>query len=375
MAFWHRCRLAPLLLLLLAVAGCKAFDRLSEDSKVTDRNLRASRDYSISERAGQTWRSATGRGPSQEAAEEEFKKGVAFYKDKKYVKAAARFEEAALRWPESALEEDALFMQAESLYFADRYHAAIGVYEKLLKHFENTRHLDIATRRMFTVARYWETEAEVQGGMLPNFTDPKFPTLAWQGSASSIYSTIHLNDPTGPLAPDTLMARGNLAFRNQDFKEADYYYEQLRRDYPNSDHQAKAHLLSVESKLAGYQGPMYEDSGLEGAEKLSQRAVRQFATELTEEERQALVSAQDEVHLLKARRQFEMGEYYYKNEFYRSASIYYHTVLEEFSDTPYRALAQQRMDQVAQLPPQGPNRYIWLAKPFQWAGLERKDRF
>jgi outer membrane protein assembly factor BamD (BamD/ComL family) len=371
MASWQIWSIGPLV--LLALSGCKMLDSFNEDAATTERSFDTAADQmSLGEQAEMNWRAMTGRGPDQGVAEKEFRQGEELYQQKKYVEAADHFREAGLRWPKSSLEEDALFMQAESLFFANHYNQSVQIYKRLLKRYENTRHLEMVTRRMFSVARFWETEADAQAGYLPNFTDAMYPTIGWQQSAGDVYSTIHLNDPTGPLADDTLMARGNLSFRNGEYTDADYYYEQLRRDYPESSHQAKAHLLSVESKLAAYQGPLYEGSGLSGADKISQRAVQQFSGELDEGEREALVTAQDEVHMRRARREWEMGEYYLKNENYRSARIYYQTILEEYSDTPFRKPALERMNELASMPDKGPNRFIWLAKPFEWAGLERE---
>ncbi len=57
-----------------------------------------------------------------------------------FAEAATQFKDAAERWPDSALEEDAMFMSGEGYFFADRYPKANEAWEKLLKKYPNSKH-------------------------------------------------------------------------------------------------------------------------------------------------------------------------------------------------------------------------------------------
>ena len=59
-----------------------------------------------------------------------------------------------------------------------------------------------------------------------------------------------MNDPTGPLADASLMALGNAYFRHGQFEDAAYNYDMLRKEYPNSKYQMKAHLLDFRRRCA-----------------------------------------------------------------------------------------------------------------------------
>ena len=54
---------------------------------------------------------AAGYGPDEKIARAAMQEGKALFRDKKYKEAAAKFATAADRWPDSPLEEDALFLQ------------------------------------------------------------------------------------------------------------------------------------------------------------------------------------------------------------------------------------------------------------------------
>ena len=89
---------------------------------------------------------AAGYGPDEKIARAAMQEGKALFRDKKYKEAAAKFATAADRWPDTPLEEDALFLQGESEFFSDQYPKAHDTYGGLLKKYTNTRHLDTVCR-------------------------------------------------------------------------------------------------------------------------------------------------------------------------------------------------------------------------------------
>jgi TolA-binding protein len=98
---------------------------------------------------------AVGLGPNEELARSRFQEGRALFEQQKYSEAAEKFESAAGRWPDSVLEEDALFWQGESYFFSDRYSKAQDASDNLLKKYDNSRHLDTVVKRLFSIGRYW----------------------------------------------------------------------------------------------------------------------------------------------------------------------------------------------------------------------------
>ena len=184
---------------------------------------------------------------------------------KKYKEAAAKFATAADRWPDSPLEEDALFLQGESEFFADQYPKAHDTYGGLLKKYANTRHLDAVVRREFAIGRYWEQlyDSHPTWPIAPNVTDNSRPLFDTFGYAVQAYERVRQYDPTGPLADASLMALGNAYFRRGQYEEAAHNYDLLRKEYPNSKHQMKAHLLGLQAHMRKYQGTYYDEHAAE----------------------------------------------------------------------------------------------------------------
>lgn len=346
------------------LVGCHPW-ALLEDPQTPGRMSLDETELSFLERGHRRVRAAMGYFPDEAIANQHFRKGEALFQQKRYYQAAAQFQEAALRWPDSSLEEDAMFKAAESYFFADDYTEAAEWYEKLVERHENTKHLEIVTSRQFLIARYWEEVARRDPSLVPNLVDKKIPTIDTLGEARRIYGKIRLSDPTGPLADDSLMAHATSYFDQSRFTDADYYYDTLRKEYPRSEHQTKARLLAIQSKVNSYQGAYYDPSRLEEAEKLSKNTLVQLSSELSEEERSDLIAKQNAIYRAKAEREFKMGEFYRRQGSYRAARFYYRSVLEQFPDWEYTPLARQHLAEL-QGKPDEPEPLRWLAAPFQY---------
>ena len=191
-----------------------------------------------------------GYGPNEPLADQVFKDGILLYREKKYDEAAKKFAIAADRWPDSPLEEDALFFQAESYFFADRYADAHDILLELFKKYSNTRYLDVAAAREFQIGRYWEQmdRFEDHWPITPNFTDRTRPWFDTYGNAVNALTSVHINDPTGPLADASVMAMATGDFDRGRYEDAAQNYRTLIRNYPKSQYQVKAHLMGVEAE-------------------------------------------------------------------------------------------------------------------------------
>jgi len=310
-------------------------------------------------------KAALGYGPDKKLAIRYFDEGLALYKKRQFKEAAAKFKSAAGRWPDSTLEEDAMFMQAECLFFADNYPKADDTFGNLLKKYENSRHLDKVVVREFAIARYWDqlNTYDPHWPITYNWWDstrPRFDTL---GNARKAYEMVALNDPTGPLADDSLMALGNSYFLQTRYDEAADYYDRLRKEHPDSTHVIDAHLLLIKSNQLAYQGPLYDGTPLKNTGKLASETVRQFGTRLGPE-RENLIELQNRVDVEMARRDWAMAEFYEGKKYYGAARFYYQQIIKEYPQMEVAEAAQKRLDEIKDYPAKPPNRFKFLTDLF-----------
>ncbi len=310
-------------------------------------------------------KNAAGYGPNETIARAAMKEGEALFEAKNYKDAAGKFATAASRWPDSPLEERALFLKSESEFFSDQYPKAHDTIGGLLKKYSNTRYLDTVVVRQFAIGQYWERlqNAKPMWTIAPNVTDGARPMFDTFGYAIQAYERVRLHDPTGPLADDAVMATANAYFRHGRFEEAAYNYDVLIKEYPNSEFQAKAHLLCLQAKMRVYQGTMYIGAPLDDAKKLADQTLTQYGDKLGSE-RERVAQARAQIMEEKANRDYSLGDYYEKHSEYGAARMYYKSVIDEYPTTEKAKDARARMEAIRDKPDKPPSRMAWLTGMF-----------
>jgi outer membrane protein assembly factor BamD (BamD/ComL family) len=327
------------------------------------------------ENLGKTAKRLTGNGTNKELARDLYRQADDLFKQalaappesraRIFEMAGPKFMAAANRWPDSQLAMDAMYMAGECYFFSDNYPQANLCYEKLVKAFPNNRYLDAVDKRRFAIARYWldVNHESPEPFYYVNWTNKTRPWRDIRGHGLRVFDKIRIDDPTGKLADDATLAAGNEYFATNKFYKADEYYTDLRQAYPTSEHQFLAHFLGIKSKLNSYLGPAYGGTMLDETEKLIKQTRRQFPQE-AEREREFLDRALAEVRFRKAEQLMHLAQFYDRRSEYRAAEHYYVRLVREFRDTPLAARAEERVGQIAGLPPVPAQPLPWLVALF-----------
>ncbi|MFM9114856.1 MAG: tetratricopeptide repeat protein, partial [Planctomycetota bacterium] len=283
----------------------------------------------------------------------------------KFAEAATKYREAAERWPNSLLEEDALFMAGEGFFFADQYPPANEMYERLVKQHPNTRHMDIVDAHRFSIAEYWlKLDKESPDHFYSvNILDQRRPWRDTRGHAFRVFDRIRVDDPTGKLSDDATLSAANAHFAAGDYFKADSLYTDLRKTFPSSEHQFLAHFFGLNSKLLCYEGPDYSGDALDQAEQLIKQIRRQFPQQ-AEQERKYLIDALAEIRFRKAERLWTRGRYHELRQEYRAAQFYYDQIAREYEETPFAKQAQDQIAANSNKPPVPPQTMQWLVDMF-----------
>jgi outer membrane protein assembly factor BamD (BamD/ComL family) len=274
---------------------------------------------------------------------------------KKNLEAAKHFAEAAKRFPNSLIEEDALHLAGECYYFADDYPNASTAYQQLVIKYHHSKHVDNATRRLFKIGQYWEAESERSFSTF-NFSNKSLPRYDTFGFAKKAYETIYINDPLGPVSDDALMALATAYYKrgryqgDDNFNQAAYYYKQLREEYPLSPHIAKAYENELYARTQAYLGSEHPERTLEEARKLAEVTLRQFGNELDSTDRAGIVEIKEAILDKKAERLWTIGQFWDKKRYYGSARLHYERLIDEYPTSEYADRAQKRLIQIEKLP-------------------------
>ena len=127
----------------------------------------------------------------------------------------------------------------------------------LVKKYPNSRYMDTVDKRRFAMGRYWIEHQEVNPDwpVTPNLLGKDRPLFDKFGHGVRVLDKIRFDDPTGKLADDATMAAAVAQFKAGNYARADELFTDLRRSFPNSEHQFQAHVLSLKCKMKIYQGP------------------------------------------------------------------------------------------------------------------------
>ncbi len=302
------------------------------------------------------WYKMIGQGPDETIARGYFDEGEALFRAKRYYEAEKQYKLAARRSPDSAIEEDAIFKMAECQFFTDRYSKAIDTYGELLKTYDNSRHLDIISRRRFAVGDYWEKlyTSKNLWPLVPNMVDKHRPMFDTGGHALKAFQSIMESDSTGPLADDAVMQMANGYFKRERYNDASDYYKMLRENYPKSDHQYTAFLLGLQSETRRYQGPHYDSRPLDNAEKLVDQLLTQFPGQ-SDKEKPRLLETRQMLRGQRALRELELARYYDRLKYYGAARRHYNVVVKDWPQTPLAEQATERLAQLAEEPDNPPS--------------------
>ncbi len=306
-----------------------------------------------------------GQGPNERRAKELFDEGQTRFRRQEFAGAAGKFESAVKRSTDPILMQQALFMQGESHFFADEYPEANDTYNLLFKDFPASRDLDKAIARQFAIGRYWQQHHQARPHLpiTPNLLDKTRHYFDTQGHALKAFESVRLNDPTGPLADAALMATANTHFQQGRYEKADYNYGLLRREYPKSQHQFEAHLLGLQSKLLRYQGPSYDGTLLEEADKLVKQLLVQFPDQISTE-RPRIEKIRAEIAANRVLRDWTDAEYYAKRNQFGSARFYYQQIVSKYPDSPLATQSRERLSKYQNEPDVPPVKAAWLVNAF-----------
>jgi len=318
-----------------------------------------------------------GLGPDENKANESMKKGREILlsnsdlKDKKKnLEAAKHFTDAAKKYPDSVLEEDALYLAGECYFFADDYPNAFQAYQKHVIKYPHSKYMDTSVRRLFKIGRYWELEAE-KGGSNFNVSDKSLPSYDVFGHAKKAYETIFTYDPLGPVSDDALMALATAYLKkgryqgDDNFNMAALYYQRLREEHPSSKHIAKAHENELLARTQAYMGAEHPNRTLEEARKLAEITIWQFGGELDSESKASVLEIKESILAREAERLWTMGQFYdLKKRYYGSARGLYNKLIAEYPQTEYAEKARKRLAQIEGLP-DTPSIFGWPVNPFR----------
>ncbi|MEO1616554.1 MAG: tetratricopeptide repeat protein [Planctomycetota bacterium] len=318
----------------------------------------------------------TGNNQDMDRARELYQKGDALFEEaskepkasraKRFAAAAKWFGKASDAAVGSGLQQDALFMQAESYFFANDLNNARDTYETLQQEFPRNRHSDRAAARLFSIGKFWIDVTKAGGdSWIPNFFDDTRPMLDPDGHAIKVLDQIRYDDPTGSIADDATMAAAVEHLRAERYEQADEFLTDLRETFSDSQHLFMAHLLGIGCKLQVYRGPRYSETYLDEAAELIKLTRRRFPDKLREPKyAEQLAKFSAEVAFHQAEDLAERARFREKQRRFGAAREIYQQLLRDYPTTPQAERAREVLGEIETLPANPKQRLAFMTRIF-----------
>lgn len=312
------------------------------------------------------------------------------------------FAKLARRYENTSWGEAAQFKLGLVQFRRGRFTAARDSFEKAIKTYPGTRHLDVILAHQYALGEYWlkmaspelaqgrivdpetsplrqfddklttaaltsaSTTADGRVVKLARANDPasyqipldkpswidrlkgRLPLVDSGGHGVQLLERIRHHDPQGPLAPRAALLIADYYASIGSYDEAARYYTQVVTEYPKSPEALRARLDAIDAKLKAYVGPNYDGQHLEECKTL----IRQFQTLAPDqpEINAALYRALDQIKDQEAQRAFLRGEYYMSIGKVTSAEYMFGSIPRKWPQSRYVEPARERLEILARMP-------------------------
>ncbi|MEE8169783.1 MAG: outer membrane protein assembly factor BamD, partial [Phycisphaerae bacterium] len=140
-------------------------------------------------------------------------------------------------------------------------------------------------------------------------------------------------------------------YQQGEFDEAEVSYARLARDFPRGRFDRLARLRSADSALANFPGVRFDDSSLLEAEARYQS----YAAEYPEAaERQGVPERMMRIQESRAKKEYNIGQYYERTDSPRAAIYYYRYVAKTWPDTSWAVQSRHRLEVLGASQPSTP---------------------
>jgi outer membrane protein assembly factor BamD (BamD/ComL family) len=254
---------------------------------------------------------------------------------------------------------EAKYYEAECLRLQGHWPKAADSYNDLLSKYPQNPYREQALQRLFDIANFWlddtrevmrenrEVLDKKRWFVWPHWfhTDRRKPFFEEETRAIEALEQVRFNDINGPLADKALFMAGSVKFYNEDYREAQLYFDQIHEKHPNSPLAEDAIKLAIISKSLSTGGPEYDGREVAKARILIDAAFRSYP-KLAQQEEDFLVKQLKAVNLQQAEKDFLMAQFWEKTGHPGSAYFYYELVKRRYPGTKPAEEAAARVEKL-----------------------------
>jgi outer membrane protein assembly factor BamD len=267
--------------------------------------------------------------------EKQFDYALSFYKRGNYKTAAGEFEKLINSYPGSLLAPEAGYYGGLSYQKAEEYYKAYLVYYKVLTQYPHSKRISQVVENKYEIGNIF-----LEGRRRKLMGVEILPALS---TAEEIFKTIVDYAPYSEYGDKSWYKLGQIYKKTGRYKEAADAFAMIIKNYPNSalrnEAQYEIALCSLKESLP----PAYEQESTD-------RTIEQFKEFIEERPPEDLTQeAEETIRELKERRakhEYDIARFYEQNNKYKSAAIYYNSIIRDYPQTKWAQEARGRLEEI-----------------------------
>jgi len=253
--------------------------------------------------------------------EQRYKYALYLLVEQKYLNAIKEFEFIVDNYPNTKFAELSQIKIGWAYYLNGDYKRALRSYEKALQYYPGTKRTEEILNK------------EYQLGVALMETNEK--------AAIGVFEKIIANHPMGPIAPDAQIKIADSYFKMGSYQEAIDTYERFLEEYPRNEWIPYVQYRVPLSKVY-FERQQERNYGLlvSAREGFEEYLVSNPEGVYVKEAKRMI----EEIKLLEAKREFNIGEFYLRRKKPSAAALYFEYVMEDYPDTVWAERASERLE-------------------------------
>ena len=267
----------------------------------------------------------------------QFKEAEGTFEKKDYERAYKEFRKVLIHYPDAKEAADAQYYIGRCLEEMGKQYKAFQEYSKVIDSYPNSVRINEVVERMYELGEYFLDRPTKKILGISRYEFIEHPSI-------EIFKFIVTKVPYTPQAPKAQYKLGLLLMELGRFSESRTAFEKVIANYPDSEWSAPAkYQLAIATSKASA-GEDYDSTALKEATMRLKEFIRQHPDAAITE---AATEQFEEFREREAKKNFDIAQFYEKQDKFQSAKMYYKIVVKNYPESSYMQRAKDRIESLS----------------------------
>ncbi|MDD3296072.1 MAG: outer membrane protein assembly factor BamD [Candidatus Omnitrophica bacterium] len=269
----------------------------------------------------------------------QYREALKLFEEENYKDAYHEFKKLIVHYPDAREAAEAQYHVARCLEKLDKPYEAFLEYKKIADTYPNSQRISEVAEREYSIGEFFLNREHKKWLGFSVYDFVEHPSV-------EIFKTIVDKSPYSEYAPRAQYKLGIIFIQLGRYDEARDAFQKVLDNYPDSEWAAPSKYQLAIATAKAFPGADYDSSYLEEATDRLDEFIKAHP------EAQISSQAQDQLDELRdreARKNFDIAEFYYKQDHFKSAVLYYQKIVTEYPDSSYYETALEKAQELDEL--------------------------